>query len=196
MRQLNQIRHRQGKKIDILCNDIVGAHRDFIDQLQVLTFGINFYESLLGYTDLTALLDAAGAMIKKSVVGSDVTIFLMDSQGFKLHIADDDQPIDVDADRIEGYFTEAVVKDICHSNRIFTLDDMCHVGLQGNPNVLNKISAAAVPVGKFGAPIGFVLICRSAQNPLKPEELERIAAIVPGFTRAITAQTEAVIHGN
>ena len=173
---------------------MVGAHRDFVERLQVLTFGVNFYESLLGYTDLTSLLDAVGAMVKKSVIGSNVTVFLIDSHGFKLHIADDDQPIDVDADKIEGYFTETVVRDICHSDRICTLDDMCHIGLQGNPNVLKNISAAAIPLGKFGAPVGFVLICRSAQNPLKAEELERIAAIVPGLARAITSHTETAIH--
>lgn len=194
VRQLNQVRHRQGKKIDILCNDIVGAHRDFMEQLQVLTFGVNFYESLLGHTDLTSLLDATGAMVKKSVIGSNVSIFLIDSHGFKLHIVDDDQPIDVDADKIEGCFTETVVRDICHSDRICTLDDMCHIGLQANPNVLKNLSAAAVPLGKFGAPVGFVLICRPAQNPLKAEELERIVAIVPGLARAITSHTETAIH--
>jgi len=193
VRQLNQIRHRQGKKIDILCNDIVGAHRDFLEKLRVLTFGVDFYESLLGFTDLTSLLDAAGAIIKKHVAGSDVTIFLIDSQGFKLHIADDDQPIDVDSDKIEGYFTDSVVRDICHSDRICTLNDMCHLGFQGNPNVLKNLSAATVPLGKFGAPVGFILISRTAENPLKTDELERIAAIVPGLAKAITSHTETAI---
>lgn len=190
VRRLNQIRHRQGKKIDILCNDIVGAHRDFLQQLQILTFGVNFYESLLGHTDLSSLLDAAGALVKKHVAGSDVTVFLLDSEGFKLHIADDNNPISVDSDKIEGYFTDSVVRDICHSDRICTLDDMCNLGLQGNPNVLKSLSAAAVPLGKFGAPVGFVLICRSSQNPLTVDELDQIAAIVPGLARAITSHTE------
>lgn len=196
VRKLNQIRHRQGQKIDILCNDIIGGQRDFVKQLHVLTFGVNFYESLLGHTDISSLLDSVGALVRERIVGSNVAVFLVDSHGFKLHMADDDQPIDVDAGKIESYFTESVVNDICRSNRICTLDDMCHIGLQGNPNVLNKISAAAVPLGKFGDALGFVLICRSADEPLKKEELEGIAAIVPGLSRAITAYTESPTSSN
>lgn len=196
VRKLNHIRHRQEQQIDILCNDIIGAQRDFIKQLRVLTFGVNFYELLLGHTDITSLLDSVGAMVRERIPGSNVAVFLIGSHGFKLHMADDDQPIDVDAGKIESYFTEAVVNDICRSNRICTLEDMCHIGLQGNPNVLNKISAAAVPLGKFGDALGFVLICRSADMPLKAEELEGISAIVPGLSRAVTAYTELPTPNN
>ena len=196
VRKLNQIRHRQGQKIDILCNDIIGGQRDFVKQLRVLTFGVNFYESLLGHTDITSLLDSVGALVRERISGSNVAVFLIESHGFKLHMADDDQPIDVDAGKIESYFTEAVVNDICRSNRICTLEDMCHIGLQGNPNVLKKISAAAVPLGKFGDALGFVLVCRSADEPLKAEELKGIAAIVPGLSRAITAYTEVPTSSN
>jgi signal transduction histidine kinase len=41
IQKLNQLRDKQDKQIDILCNDMVGAHKEFIKQLQTLTYARN-----------------------------------------------------------------------------------------------------------------------------------------------------------
>jgi hypothetical protein len=186
IRKLNAIRHKQAQKIDILCNDMVLANKDVIEQLGVLTYTVNFYESIAGEIDMTVLLDKAARQVRQFVKGSNVAIFLTNSKGFELHMAGDN-PIEVDGSMIEGYFTEEVVNEICRSNKICSLEDMCNMGLQGNPNILNNISAAAVPMGRFSEPVGFILICRNAENKLTANELEKVATITPGLRNAINA---------
>ena len=165
---------------------MVLANKDVIEQLRVLTYTVDFYESITGEIDLSILLDKCAHQVRKFVKDSNVAVFLTNSNGFELHMADD-CPIEMDPSKIEGYFTEEVVNDICRSTKICSLDDMCKIGLQGNPNVLNNISAAAVPIGRFSEPTGFILICRTAEKQLKAKELEKIATITPGLRNAINA---------
>lgn len=186
IRKLNAIRHKQAQKIDILCNDMVLANKDVIEQLRVLTYTVDFYESITGEVDMTVLLDKAARQVRQFVQNSNVAIFLTNSNGFELHMAGD-SPIEVDGGKIEGYFTKEVVNEICRSNKICSIDDMCNMGLQGNPNILNNISAAAVPMGRFSEPVGFILICRNAENKLTANELEKVATITPGLRNAINA---------
>lgn len=185
IRKLNRIRHEQAKQIDILCNEMVSAHSDFVGQLRNLNFGIGFYESILGSNDINAILDTTVAHVKTHIPNSNVAVFLADSDGFQLHIVDEDNPIGVDAVMLESYFAEEVVNEICHSKKVSSLHDMIEMGLQGNPSILNKISAAAIPLGNLGPGAGFILIYRSADRKLTPGELQRVLAITGGLTRAI-----------
>jgi hypothetical protein len=186
VKKLNQIKRKNSQKIDILCNDMVGMQKDIIDQLGLLTFTVNFYESITGQTDISNLLDIASEHIRGFVKNSNVAVFLLETGGFELHMADD-SPIEFDGAMIESYFTPEVVNEISRSNRICSLNDMCEMGLQGNPAVLNKISAAAVPLGRFAEPVGFILLCRGKEEIISAEELRKVATISGGLRKAIVA---------
>ncbi len=183
--KLNKIRHTQDRKIDILCNDMVSAHRDFVKQLSSLNFTVDFYESILGQNDLGGLLNTAAERIKEYVADCNVAIFLLESEGFELHIVDQEHPIDIDADSLESYFTPEVVRNICRSNRVNSLKDMFEMGLVGNVSDLSRISAAAVPLGRFGSGIGFILIYRGADKPLGCNDLEKLTTIQSGLCKTI-----------
>ena len=185
IKKLNRIRHEQAKKIDILCNDMVFAHKEMIEQIGNLTFAVNFYESILGETDLGSLLDRACGLIATSAVNSSVALLLRESEGFELHVVDDSRPIEIDARKLESYFSPELVDNICRANWVCSLEDMFEMGLAGNPAELGRISAAAVPLGRFGAAVGFVLIYRSADRPLRTGELDKVTAITAGLYRAI-----------
>lgn len=185
IRRLNNIRHEQVKKIDILCKDMVSAHGDFTKQLYTLTFAVNFYENLLGNNDLHSILNTAAGSIKSFVPGSNVAIFLLDGCGFELHMVDSDNPIDLDTAQLESCFTQEVVDNICRANFVCSLDEMFKMGLMGNPALFAKISATAIPLKKFSHPVGFILIYRNAEDALVQNEIERICAITPGLLNTI-----------
>ena len=184
-RKLNRIRHTQAKKIDILCNDIVLAHTDFVKQLANLTFCAGFYEAILGQNELTSLLNAAADFITSHLPKSNIAIFLLDSQGFEFHIADDARPIDFDVQQFESYFTPELAKNISNTNLVCSLQDMFEMGMQGNLNMLGKISVAAIPLGRFASNVGFILAYRYAPGKLASQELEKLVAITPGLAQAI-----------
>ena len=183
--KLNKERKKQAKKIDILCNDLIAAQRDFIEKLKTISFTANFYEAIVGTTDLSSLFYTAGKLIKEEIPDANIAFFLRQQDNFELHLFESDHPIALEKQRPENCFTSEWVDNICKLNKICTLDDMFAMGLQGNLVGLNKISAVTIPLGLFGPSLGFILIYRSSQNKLTPDELNNISAVTRGLSRAI-----------
>jgi hypothetical protein len=197
---LNKERKKQAKKIDILCNDLIAAQRDFIKRLGTISFAANFYETITGTTELSSLILTASKLIKDETADANVTFFLRQADSlqltssevnnFELHIFESTQPILLEKQGLENCFTPEVVEAICKSNKICTLDDMFAMGLQGNLTRLSEISAATIPLSRHGPSMGFILIYRPAQNKFTADELNNIAAISPGLSRAIASCRE------
>jgi len=193
IKKLNKERKKQAKKIDILCNDLIGAQRDFIKKLGSISFAANFYKSIVGTTDLSSLLYTAGKLVKDEIFGANVAFFLRRQESFELHMFESEQPITLEKQDLENCFTAELVDNICKSNRMCTLDDMFAMGLQGNLVRLNKVSAATIPLGQLGTSLGFMLIYRSSQKTLTADELNNIAAIAPGLSQAIQS-CQVLLH--
>ena len=194
--KVNKARKKQAKKIDILCNNLIAEHRNFIRRLNTINFTACFYETILGTTDLNSLLHLAGRVVKEQIGDVTVVFFLRQNDNFELHMLESCQPIGLEKQRLENCFTNELVDNICKSNKICTLDCLLAMGLNGNPAMLNKISVVTIPLGQFGLSLGFVLIYRSSENKLTEEELNGITAIIPGLSHAIQlCQTLSHIHG-
>ena len=187
IKKLNKERKTQAKKIDILCNDLIAAQREFIKRLDTVAFTANFFEAIIGTTDLSSLLLTADKLIKDEIPDANVAFFLRQADSFELHMSEKDKPITLEKQHIENYFTPELVDNICKSNKLCTLDDMFAMGLQGNLIELNKISAVTVPLSRPGLSLGFVLIYRSSANKLTADELNNISAVSRGLSRAIAA---------
>ena len=132
IKKLNKKRKKQAKQIDILCNDFIGAQRDFIKSLKTISFIANFYESIIGITDLNSLLCTAVKLIKEENTDANVTFFLRQSDNFELYMFESEQPITLEKQHLENSFTAELMDNICKSNKICTLDDMFAMGMQGN----------------------------------------------------------------
>jgi hypothetical protein len=187
IKKLNKDRKKQNLKIDILCNDLIGAQRNFIKRLGIISFVANFYESIIGTTDLNKLLYTAVDFFKAENTDVNVTFFLRQEENFELYMFEGDRPIAVEKQFVESCFTPELMDNISKSNKVCTLDDMFAMGLQGNLNELNKISAVTVPLGLLGSPLGFILVYRSSQSKLTADEIGRISAVISGLSRAITS---------
>lgn len=185
--KLRTLTDEQAKKIDILCNDIIGAHGDFVRQLGNLAFVVESYESLLAQSDIGGLLATAAELIRGGVADCNVAVFLVDSGRFELHVVDEDSPIDIDRGRLESYFNPEVADSICRSNKVCSLEDMFEMGLIGNLSELGRICAAAVPLGRWGEAVGFILLYRRSENGFSRDELAKVVGITPGLCRAIKA---------
>ena len=193
IKKLNKERKTQAKKIDILCNDLIEAQREFIKRLDTIGFTASFYEAIVGTTDLSNLLLTADKLIKDEIPDANVAFFLRQENSFELHMSEKDKPITLEKQHIENCFTPELVDNICKSNKLCTFDDMFAMGLQGNLIELNKISAVTVPLSRLGSSLGFILIYRSSENKLTADELNNISAVSRGLSRAIAA-CQALCH--
>ena len=188
LKSLNRQRKKQAMQIDILCNDFVEAQRDFIGKFNVVHFVADFYESILGTTDLTTLLHAVVALIKGVAGDTNVTFFLHQDNNFELHIFEASESNQIDIQNLENHFSPELMDSICQANRTCTLDDMLAMGLQTNPLELGKLSAVTLPLGVLSSSQGFILLYRSSdQKKLEPPQLANLAAIRHGLSRAIAS---------
>ena len=187
IKKLNKDRKKQNQKIDILCNDLIAAQRNFIKRLGVISFTANLYESIIGTTDLNELLYTAVEIIKTENADLNITFFLRQEENFELHMFESCRPIAIEKQYIESCFTPELMDNISKSNKVCTLDDMFSMGLQGNLNGLNKISVVTIPLGLLGSSLGFILVYCSSDNKLCDDEISRISAVISGLSRAITS---------
>jgi hypothetical protein len=191
--KINLDRKKQAKKIDILCNDLIAAQKDFIKGLNTVRFAADFYEQIAGVTILNELLYTAGKFINNQIHDATVAFFLQHPDNFELHIFESDQPVGQENSRLENCFTTEIVNGISRSNKVCAMDDMFALGLEGSPSYLEKFSAFAIPLADGGLALGFMLVYRSSQNQLTNDELKCICGVTPGLSRAI-ASCKTVTH--
>ncbi len=185
IRMLRTRQRKQDQKIDILCRDMVSAHEQFSLKLTRAAFAVSFYESLLACTGLEETLDRAVSLIRADIPQCGAAIFLAEANGFDVHLARPEDSHAIEKTHFQCWFTRDIVRQISQTNRVCSLYEMLKMGLQAPPSAVKTLSAAAVPLGRLGQGVGFVLIYRSAESPLLPEELSRVAGITAGLREAI-----------
>ena len=187
---VNRARRVQAKKIDILCTDMVSAHREFIEHLKPLTFSVAFYEGILGCGDLNVLVERVGALIGKAMAKTSVAVFLLSGEGYELHMSGENRPIEVGSGSFESCFTAQLVSRLSGCGRVCRLGEMVEMGLGGDLRGLEGLSAASVPLSNFGRVFGFILLYRKSEQELMDDELAKVSAIVPGLSAAINGIRE------
>jgi hypothetical protein len=184
IKKLNKERKKQAKQIDILCHDLIGAQRDFIQRLKSISFIANFYKSTIGSTELNQLLLTAAELMKEQVDGISITFCLRQVENYAFHTFESDQA-PAFKKHLENYFSSELIDNICASNRICTFEDLFAMGLEGNLVELRKISAITIPLDVSQSPLGFILVCRSSEKKLTTSEICDISAVTDGLSKAI-----------
>lgn len=164
---------------------MVSAHQQFSMKLSRLAFTAAFYESLLGCGGPEEVLDRTVEHIRSHIDQAGAAIFILDPSGFDVHLAKSPDNGQVEKTHFQSWFSRELVHEISQTNRVCMLNEMLHMGLTASPSSLRTLSAAAVPLGRLGLGVGFILVYRAAERPLLAEELSRVAAIAPGVREAI-----------
>jgi GAF domain-containing protein len=184
--RLNRERRKQAKQIDILCNDLIGAQRDFLRRLATLSHAATYYRAVLGVQDIDLLYRITGRHIQELL--PDVTIAFCRPDASPWRHGSEGGQVDSDGLRMEQYLDNDVIRAITQSNRTCHTEDMLVLGLQVNPSLLTRLKAATVPIVDQGRPVGFILLYR-VHTPFPAAELEPVQAMAGGLARAITVTT-------
>ena len=185
--KVNKARKQQAKQIDILCHDLIEAQRDFNRRLSVIGLSASFYQSILGVTDLEALLNIASAHMVETTDVTQVVFVIRSGNQCKTHACPESTfPTNPEV-RLEELFSQEVLDGICHSGRACTMADMLAMGLQIRPTDLSRVSASTIPLTDGVCSRGFMLLYHKVDSPISPMQIEQITAITGGLTKAITA---------
>lgn len=185
VRKLSHTRRQQKKQIDILCNDILTAHSNFINHIKNFRFAADFYESILGINDADLLAKAVGEFFNNNLNDINAAVVFMVSGQPQVHIYATDPNLEDIPSQIGPYLTSRMVQMVCQTGSICTADELCKMGFFAGPAVLKKISLAAIGLNKAGPVQGIIVIYRSAENPLVSSELAQAASVVGGLCTAL-----------
>lgn len=185
VKKLNRERKRQASQIDILCNDLIAAHRSFVERLNGISFAASFYKNLLGESDLRCLLMRAGQFLEKELPSANITFFLRQPEGCRIPTFESQAALLIEGRPLEDSFSPALVDEICKANRPCTLNELFELGLEGNVGAFNEVSMATLPLNDLGRSLGFVLLYRPVPCRLRPDELRKAGLITCGLSHAI-----------
>jgi hypothetical protein len=182
---LNKVRKRQAKKIDILCNDFIASQRSFIKKLEMIAFVADFYESIVGITELQELLEKVKGHIQNLVADSCVTFFFRNEGGFEKHMFECPADSTIESRQFPDSITDETSSNICTLNKVCTIEELLALGLQSNPKILNKLTAATIPLSQMGSSIGFILLYRFGGKRISSIEMNHVSSIASGLSQAI-----------
>jgi len=183
--ELNKARKKQAAQIDILCNDFISAQRQFVGKLGQMCFVSQFYELLIGKTELPELIDQVSKFVSSQLAGVDPVVFVRGAEGFDLHVQDNSN-IGFERDHLEEYFTTDILESICGSNKVWDIEDMFGAGLEGNLKKLRDCSIAAIPIGgDMGSAVGVMVLFGKEGKKFVQDEIEKLSAAMLGLSKAV-----------
>ena len=185
IRQLNRGKRTQKKQIEMLSTDMLASQKKFVHQLQHYNFTLDFYESVIGLTDIGRLLLTAEQKIKEHIPGVCPAFFILEPEMFNVHYTNDRQIEGFDPKKFLSSFDPHTVINISRCNTICTIEDMFALGLAANLKMLSKVNAHAIPLSGFGPAEGFMLVWFDADNPVKQSQLDRLATIAVPLAHSI-----------
>ncbi len=168
----------------MICNDIVGFHSDFIRQLSGFQFSADFYENLMGLTDIGAILHSSCDRLAENHPNCAFAFFLNHQDTFDIYQSDN-EPTALAQNNIIDCFDKEIINQICLANRICTLDELYGLGLAINPKTAKDISLVVVPIANFEHLNCVLVIYSEKARQLTTDGLSKIASITPGLCRAI-----------
>lgn len=176
-RCVNQQRRQQKKKIDILCNDIIAAQRTFVDKLSHYNFVLDFYESIIGQTNIKKLIDIAGQKIKNSLSNYEIGIYCLEKGCFE-YLSQKDNSL------IESFFSPLISQKISKTNTVLSVDEIALLGGDCESEIFKKIDFCSVPISGYGSAMGFVLIWANLPNKISPQCISKMQSICPSLAKA------------
>ncbi|MFC1763415.1 hypothetical protein ACFL6U_15220 [Planctomycetota bacterium] len=185
VRQLNRQRKQRGKQIDILCNDLIEAQRDFIQRLGTISMTASFYQSLLGLYSHSDVLDTAGRFLQEILPETRIVFCLPQDGQCLLHRVVHAAPKNMM--ELEQHFDPETIDAIAKAQTRCDVDAMVSLGLQMNPSLLAEVTAITIPLIHGCLPQGFILLTRTQAQTFKSEELIRAEALTGGLAQALSA---------
>jgi uncharacterized protein YigA (DUF484 family) len=189
----NRQRKLQARKIDILCNDMVQAHRGILERLDGLSFTNRIHESLIGCTDATEVLKSVSELFNSRFGNCGVAILLLDANGITLHNSQA-ASFGFEVSEFPSFFTAENVRAICGGNRVCLLPELLELPMQIPPRTVEHVRTAAIPLSASHHDLGVLLLYNSAEEPLTTKTVHAACTIAPAVAKALSAGKPIASH--
>ncbi|MGA2233060.1 MAG: response regulator [Tepidisphaeraceae bacterium] len=186
VKRLNAARQIVSKKVDLLCNDLVGAYGELAGQLDQVRTQEGFRTLLAGAKDLEQLLCHAMDWMLRQLGYCNIAIWLAGHDQFQLG-AYMKHTIVGDAGLIEAMRTGLLRK--------LTRDGFLHLSAADAPRSLSSTEAKLMPdqtvlathCSYLGESLAAVMLFREGARPFTEADAQTLRSIAPIFAVALAA---------
>jgi hypothetical protein len=187
---VNRQRKIQARKIDILCTDMVTAHRGMLDRLESLAFTNSLYESLVGCSGPADALTAITTPLARRFGECGIALVTLDGDGIAVH--DTHPGLSDEISALPSCFMAENIRAICAANRVFTLSEMLELPVEIPPRTAEHAVAAVVPLKAAAEAVGILLLYNDAEKPLAPRLIHAVTTIAPAIARTVSVHKSVV----
>ena len=190
VRRLNQARRVVGKKVDLLCNDLVGAYSELAGQLDQVRSQEGFRAMLGAARDLEQLLCHAMDWLLRRLGNSNIAIWLAGHEQFQLG-AYMKHTIPGDAKLVEAMRKGLLLRVV--------KEGFIHLEAADAPRILTSAETKLMPdqailashCTYLGESLAAVVMYRESSRPFSEADAAMIKAISPVFAVALAARVGA-----
>ncbi len=185
VRQLNQARRTVGQKVDLLCQDLVGAYSDLSKQLERVRVGEHLRKLLDSAGDLEQLLCHTMDWLLRELGHCNIAIFLTDEAGKSELGAYMKHTIPGEAG-VTRWLTKHIIPRIAADGFLHTGDGSTEApGDSQIKSMLNQ-TFMAVDCNYLAESLGTLIVFRKSARPFSAEDLGLLKAAGPVFATALT----------
>jgi CheY-like chemotaxis protein len=193
VRRLNQARRMVGKKVDLLCNDLVGAYGELAGQLDQVRTQEGFRNLLAAARDLEQLLCHAMDWMLRHLGYSNVAVWLAGNEQFQLG-AYMKHTIVGDAALMEA-MRHGLVRKLMTENFIhLSAPDARRVLSSAEARLMPDQAILAAHCTYLGESLAMVVLFREGSREFTPADAATLKAIAPIFAVALAAAVR--VDGN
>jgi DNA-binding response OmpR family regulator len=186
VRRLNNARRMVSKKVDLLCNDLVGAYGDLARQLEEVRVRESFRKTITESKDLEQMLCHTMDWLLRSTGYTNIAVYLSgDDQTFELgaymkYTIAGSKPM-TDALR-KGLLEHVLREEFVHwtdreAHQLLTDAELDH---------LAGCSVMGINCTYLGESLATILMFRDGKSPFTTEDVAALRAVAPVFAHGLT----------
>jgi DNA-binding response OmpR family regulator len=189
VRQLNQARRTVGQKVDLLCQDLVGAYTQVSRQVERVRVGEHLRKLLESAGDLEQLLCHMMDWILRELGHCNIAVFLTDEAGKSELGAYMKHTIPGEAG-VTRWLARHVIPRVSMDGFLMTGDAGDALG-KGELKAMAGHTFAAVDCTYLAGSLGTLIVFRRSNKPFSADDLDLLKAAGPVFATALTN----LVHG-
>ena len=185
VRQLNQARRTVGRKVDLLCQDLVSAYTDLSRQVERVRVGEHLRRQLESAADLEQLLCHMMDWVLRELGHCNIAIFLTDDAGKSELGAYMKHTVPGEA-HVTRWLAKNVIPRVGMDGYLHAGDDGAAAPGKGELKAMAGHTFLAVDCSYLAESLGTLIIFRRASKPFAPDNLALLKAAGPVFATALT----------
>ncbi|MGN6505703.1 MAG: response regulator [Tepidisphaeraceae bacterium] len=181
LREMNKSRRMVSKKVDLLCNDLIGAYGEVASQMQTARTQESFRRCIEQAIDLEQLLCHAMDWLLKEAGYSNIAVWLSDDES-KFELGAYMKYTLVGSQNVTSLLRDTLVQSTVREGFLhLSADELNHMLTPAEQKILPNQTAISTSCSYLGESLAVVTLFRDGKTPFRDEDTSMLREIATVF---------------